>query len=71
MDPKTLLECCKCAKAYNQEHELSVADDAIGVSILRTIEHRRVILKGLVDLCDAAKEKNWGNTFWDWRMCFI
>ena len=23
MDPKTLLECCQCAKACNQEHELA------------------------------------------------
>ena len=60
MGRKTLLECCKCAKAHNQEHELSVEDDATGVSILRTMEHRRVILKELDDLCDAAKDKNWG-----------
>ena len=60
IDPKTLPECCKRAKAYNQEHEY--ADDyvSIGVSILLTVEHHRMILKEFDDLNDAAKDKNWG-----------
>ena len=61
MDPKTWLECCKCAKAYNQERELDEGiHDAMGVSILRTLEHRNMILLEYDALADAAKGKNWG-----------
>ena len=67
MDLKTLLECCQCAKVYNQEHE--VADNyggAVGVSIHRTLEHRRMILKEFDDLSEAAKDKNWGKHLLGW-----
>ena len=61
MTPKTLLECCKRAKEYKQEHEL--ADDfgaSIGVSLQRTLEHRIAVMKEFEGLCDAAKDKDWG-----------
>ena len=32
----------------------------LGVSIHRTLEHRRMILKEFGDLSDAAKGKSWG-----------
>ena len=60
MDPKTLLECCKCTRAFNQEHELPVGSGAVGVTLMRTIEYRNMILQELAELCDPAKEKNWG-----------
>ena len=60
--PKTLLECCKCAKEYNQEHEL--ADDfgaSVGVSLQRTLEHSVALMKEFEGLCGAAEDKDWGN----------
>ena len=64
MTPKTLLECCVCAKEYNQEHELADNYGApIRVSIQRTLEHRRVITEEFDDLSDAAKDKDWVSTF--------
>ena len=55
MTPEPVLECCQCAKAYNQEHEL--ADNygtPVKVSIHRTLEHSRAISRVSDDLSDAA-----------------
>ena len=61
MEPKILHERCRRARTLNQEHELPVGSGAVGVTILRIIEYRNVILQDLDELCDAAKDKNWRN----------
>ena len=60
MDPKTLLECCRCARASNQEHRLPVGSGSVGVSQVRVIECCAMIQEELLELCDAAKAKMWG-----------
>ena len=51
---------CKCARAFNQEHDLPIGSSNVGVTVLRTIEYRHMIVQELDELCDAANEKNWG-----------
>ena len=58
MDPKTLLACCRCAKEFIHEHDLSDGDDT-GISIARILNHRSRILEQLGEMTDAAKEKTW------------
>ena len=59
MDPKTLLACCRCAKDFSHEHDLSDGNDT-GINIMRTLNHRSRILEQFDEMTDAAKEKNWG-----------
>ena len=70
MDPQTLLECC--AKACNQEHELDEGVyDTVGVSPLRTLEHRSMILKELDALRKAVKDRNWGKVSFGNGRCVV
>ena len=56
MNPKTLLDCCQCAKEFVHECDLSDGDDP-GINIMRTIGHRSKILEQLGEMADAAKDK--------------
>ena len=59
MDPEAFSECCKCARALNQEYYLPVGECTVGMSILRTLEYHRMIMEELDELSDAAKTNNW------------
>ena len=59
-DPKTLLACCKCAREFSREYDLSEGEDALGINILRTLEYRRKIMEEFDEMSGAAKDKNWG-----------
>ena len=43
-----------------RECDLPVGEGAVGITVLRTLEYRRMIMEGFDELSDAAKDKNWG-----------
>ena len=60
LDPETLLECCRCACTFNQEHGLPVGTDRVGVEQPRVHESCSMIQQDSRELNEAAKGKNWG-----------
>ena len=57
MNPKTLLDCCQCAKEFTHEYDLADGDDT-GINIMRPLNHWSRILEQLGEMTDAAKDKN-------------
>ena len=54
MKPKTLWDCCQCARSFNEEYELPTGKGAIGVDLKRVKEYKAMIdseLKGGVRGC--------------------
>ena len=63
MDLRTLLACCKCAKQFSHEYDLSGDVDTLGVTLMRTLEHRRMVLEEFDEMTNAVRDKNWVNIF--------
>ena len=59
MKPKTLLECCQCAKEFVHEYDLSDGLDE-GINLMRILNHRGMILEQIGEMTDAAKDKDQG-----------
>ena len=57
LDPKTLLECCKRAKAFNLEYRFPVGNCRVGVPHQRVLEYSAMTREELSELSDAAKKK--------------
>ena len=57
LDPKTLLECCRCSRSFNQEDGLPVGTGNVGVDHSKLFEYGSMIQEELKELNEAAKAK--------------
>ena len=59
LDPKILLECCRCSRSFNWRHGLPVGTGHVGVDHPRVLAYCSTIQEELKEFSGAAKAKDW------------